>query len=187
MNTEHFDQETSGPIIAQRRIKPLMTKGLILHPAIIDMPDYSHWLNDPEVVKYSELRHRHHTHESCKEYARSFDQMNNFMWNISMVGANMHIGNITAHIDPHNNVAQMGMLIGEKWAWGRRFGQEAWKSVMTFLQELPVRKIEAGCMNANTGMMKVAERCGMEHESNVKNHFLLDGTPITKRLYGKIF
>jgi len=33
---------------------------------------YVGWLNDPEVVRYSEQRHQTHTIESCRSYLLSF-------------------------------------------------------------------------------------------------------------------
>jgi ribosomal-protein-alanine N-acetyltransferase len=161
----------------------LSTKGLILIPATIDIPDYSHWLNDPEVVKFSELRHREWTHEDCKKYIASFDQIKNCMWTINVLGANMHIGNITVHHDPYNNVSQMGMLIGEKWAWGRRYGREAWQAVLTWTKADGVRQVEAGCMNANEGMKKVMSATGMGLANTLNNHFLLNGKPEAKVTY----
>src|SRR5258705_11352892 len=145
---DEYDDSVPNP----KTIGTLSTKGLILIPATVDMPDYPHWLNDPEVVKYSELRHRSWTHEDCQKYIASFDQIKNCMWATNVVGANMHIGNITTHHDPHNNVMQMGMLIGEKWAWGRKFGREAWTAVQGWARKEKIRRLEAGYMDGNGGM-----------------------------------
>lgn len=183
ISVEFFEDDIgTAPTTA---IKPISTKGLILAPATPDLPDYSHWLNDPEVVRYSELRHRQHTAESCREYISSFDGNLNMMWAINVLGANMHIGNITAHIDPHNNVAQMGILIGEKWAWGRKYGFEAWGGVLSFLKEQKVFRAEAGCMQPNSGMVRLAERAGMERNAVIPSHFLLNGQRVHKMIYGK--
>ena len=119
----------------------LTTKGLSLVPITKNITDYSHWLNDPEVVKYSELRHTQHTWEECQAYIDTMDFKNNFMWAIYVLGPNMHIGNITLHLDPYNNVAQMGILIGEKWAWGRKYGREAWAAVMSWAEKSKIRRI----------------------------------------------
>jgi hypothetical protein len=34
---------------------------------------YVSWLNDHEIVRYSEQRHRTHTIESCREFMNSFE------------------------------------------------------------------------------------------------------------------
>ena len=170
-----FDEYDEGA--AKPALKSLSTKGLILIPATPDIPDYSRWLNDPEVVRFSELRHKEHTWEDCQKYIEGFDQVKNCMWTINVVGANMHIGNITIHHDPYNNVSQMGMLIGEKWAWGRRFGREAWQAVLNWTKDEKVRQVEAGCMSSNEGMKKVMLSCGMSLSNTLNGHFLLDGKP----------
>lgn len=169
---------------AKPALATLNTRGLILIPATVDIPDYSHWLNDPEVVKFSELRHREHTWEECQKYIASFDQDKNCMWTINVIGANMHIGNITAHHDPHNNVMQMGMLIGEKWAWGRKYGREAWGAVLTWAKDTKkVRQVEAGCMISNSGMRQVMTKTGMGHACTLNDHFVLNGKPEAKVIY----
>ncbi len=172
---DEYDEGAPQP----NRVGNLYTKGLMLIPATIDTPDYSHWLNDPEVVRFSELRHRlgQWTYEDCRKYIAGFDQVKNCMWTINVVGANMYIGNITTHYDPHNNVMQIGMLIGEKWAWGRRFGREAWLAVMQWAKKEGVRQLEAGCMVSNIGMRGIMKACDMGNCATMNDHFLLDGKP----------
>jgi len=169
-----------------KRAGLLQTRGLSLVPINENIPDYSRWLNDPEIVKFSELRHRSHTPESCIEYIKSFDQIDNCMWAIYAIGPDMHIGNITIHIDPKNNVAQMGMLIGEKWAWGRKYGREAWGAVMTWAKTQKIRQVEAGCMFNNLGMRRIMVLCEMVFCTTIEGHFLLDGTIVSKTLYRKV-
>jgi len=169
-----------------KRISTLSTKGLILTPATVDLPDYSQWLNDPEVVKYSELRHRTWTHEDCIKYIESFDQIKNCMWAINVIGANMHIGNITTHHDQHNNTMQMGMLIGEKWAWGRKYGREAWLAVMLWAKSEKIRQVEAGCMGSNLGMQAVFKSVSMGHAATLADHFLLNGKPEAMMMFRKV-
>ena len=65
---------------------------------------YVSWLNDPTVVRYSEQRHRRHTLDSCGAFARSFSESPNYFWAIiANTTASIHIGNLVAYIDPHNN------------------------------------------------------------------------------------
>lgn len=177
------EYDDAGPLTSE--IKPLTTKGLILIPATPDIQDYSRWLNDPEVVKFSELRHRQHTFEECQEYVRKFDQIKNCMWTINVLGANVHIGNITSHYDPNNNLMEMGMLIGEKWAWGRKYGREAWQAVLDWGASEKIRRAEAGCMISNAGMRKVMRASGMSHVGGVDAHFLRDGKPEGLVIYAR--
>jgi [ribosomal protein S5]-alanine N-acetyltransferase len=126
-------------------------------------PRYVGWLNDPEVVRYSEQRHRAHTIESCREYWRSFAGTPHRFWAILVsAGPLGHIGNINAYVDGKNLAADVGILIGEKGAWRRGYGLEAWRAVCGYLLETAaLRKVTAGTMAANKGMLRIMEKSGM--------------------------
>lgn len=140
---------------------------------------YVGWLNDPTVVRFSELRHSKHDLESCREYFRSFESSSGYYWAIRVKDGELgHIGNISVHIDVPNQVADIGILLGEKQAWGKGYGSEAWGAVCQFLLTLPnVRKITAGAMASNTAMVRTALKAGMEEDARRPGHFLLDGKP----------
>lgn len=155
-----------------------------LSPLLKVEADYSFWLNDPEVVRFSEQRHYEHTMESCAAYVASFDHERDHIWGIYLHGG--HVGNITAHRDPPNFGAQMGIMLGDKSVWGCGVGTAAWCAVMMWLfQERNVRKITAGCMESNFGMRRIMERSGMTREAVLYRHFLLDGQPENMVTYAR--
>jgi RimJ/RimL family protein N-acetyltransferase len=125
--------------------------------------EYVRWLNDPEVVRYSEQRHHRHSLESCREYWKSFIDSPHFFWAILKTGNEPeHIGNINAYIDENNLVADIGILIGKKSVWGKGYGFEAWNAVCDYLfKVVRVRKITAGTMAINHGMIRLMEKSGM--------------------------
>ena len=135
---------------------------------------YVQWLNDPMVVRYSEQRHYRHTHESCECYLKSFSETTHLFLAISLLNTGEHIGNITAHIDIYNNIADMGILIGEKKYWGKGYGLEAWKRLCEYLFSMGIRKITAGTMTSNGGMFKIMQRAGMQIEGYRYKHFLCE-------------
>lgn len=137
---------------------------------------YLGWLDDPEIVRYSELRHRRHTREDAEAYVRSFEQCTSHLWAIfTTEGA--HIGNISAHRDIPNATADIGILLGARDVHGRGYGTEAWRTVCDWLFATGVRKITAGTMAANQPMRRVFEKCGMVVEGIRSAQFLLDGRP----------
>ena len=138
---------------------------------------YVDWLNDPEVVKYSEQRHARHTIESCREYMKSFDGTPNYFWAIVVRESDCgHIGNINAYIDPVNHLADMGILIGERSVWGCGFGVEAWVAVCGYLIEtLKMRKITAGTLAPNKRMLGLMHAAGMVEDGRRKRHYLFEG------------
>ncbi|HZP98272.1 MAG TPA: GNAT family N-acetyltransferase [Reyranella sp.] len=134
---------------------------------------YIGWLNDKHLMRFSENRHRSHTRESCLNYLRSFEGSPNRFWAI-FAGAE-HVGNITAHIDTRNGVADVGILIGEG---GKGYGLEAWTAVCWHLLANGVRKITAGTMAINKAMIRIMEKSGMEFEGSRHRQFLVNGEEV---------
>lgn len=137
---------------------------------------YIGWLNDADVVRYSELRHRKHSRADTQAYVRSFDHRTAHLWAIVSCDA-AHIGNISAHRDAANATADIGILIGARDGHRQGYGTEAWQAVCTWLFDTGVRKVTAGTMAANQPMRRVFEKCGMSVEGIKKGQFLLDGRP----------
>lgn len=170
-------------------IAPIETTHLLLRPYYAGMvtDDHVRWLNDPEVVKYSEQRHKTHTLESIHQYVNDIAcTSGSYLWSISL-SFGPTIGTISAHTDIPNGVANLGILIGEKAAWGRGYGGEAWNGVSNWLfEKRDIRKIEMGCHYENRAMRKLAERCGMHMEGVRHDHFVVDGKPQHLLLYAKM-
>ncbi len=168
----------------------LKTARLLLYAPCHRKPDvdaHVAWLNDKSIVKYSEQRHRKHTVASQWDYIKSFDQVRNHFWEISNNDGSydMPIGSITANIDTHNSVADVGILIGDKAQWGRGLGTESWQKVCDWLLDHNVRKIEAGTMASNKGMLKIFFNTHMQVEGIRYRHFLLNGKPEDKIMVGR--
>lgn len=124
---------------------------------------YVGWLNDPIVVRFSDQRHRTHTLESCREYWRSFEGGPSHLWAIvRRMGDPRYIGTMTAYVDPVHEVADVGILIGERSAWQQGYGREAWTAALDFLlTRLGLRKVTAGTIADNQGMLALMRATGM--------------------------
>ena len=135
---------------------------------------YVDWLNDPEVVRFSEQRHRKHTFDSCKEYIDSFKGTANYIWAISVNDDDIgHIGNISIYVNTCDNTADIGILIGEKKLWGKGYGKEAWSAVCSHLiNERGIRKITAGALATNIGMLRIMKKAGMIEDGRCIRHSL---------------
>src|SRR5262245_44512645 len=138
---------------------------------------YVGWLNDPEVVRFSELRHRRHTRQSCLHYLRSMREGGHCFWAIVASGPPLHhVGNIAAYVDGPNRLAEVSILVGERALWGRGLGSAAWSLVVEWLLSAGgMRKVVAGTMTANKAMLRIMEQSGMAVEARHLRHFLLDG------------
>jgi len=151
---------------------PLKTKRLSLHNLIYDeeeMRTVVGWLNDPDVVKYSEQRHRPHNIQSQINYFNSIRHGDKY---IGIYLGDLLIGTITASIDRYNSVANVGIMLGEKTQWGHGYGQEAWSHFCDELFTDGIRKVEAGCMSINYRMMGICQHYGMVEEGRQDKHFI---------------
>lgn len=166
----------------------LRTARLLLMPPLMhegmNVDHFLKWLNDPEVVEYSEQRHRKHTKSSQYDYLSTFDGHNSYLWEIRLEHA--PIGSVSVYRNHPNRVANIGIMIGEKGKQGQHYACEAWEAVCNWLFKDGVRKLEAGCMASNKPMIRVLEKTGFVYEGRLHGHFLLEGRPEDAVYYGKI-
>jgi RimJ/RimL family protein N-acetyltransferase len=144
---------------------------------------YVSWLNDPEVVRHSEQRHRAHSLESCRAYVESFADSPSGLWAM-LTRQGGHVGNVTATVDAPNAVAELGILIGERSHWGRGLATQAWTALADHIfRARGLRKLVAGAMAENAAMLRVAEKLGMRQDGRRARHFLLDGREVDAVLF----
>lgn len=163
----------------------ISTARLTLRPLTSPSSRNLAWLRDSDVVRYSEQRHREHTLSTQLQYITSFVGKSK-LWGIYLSGSNQHIGNVSAMHDAPNNVADVGIMIGETELWGRGLAAEAWKAACSFLLNVGgIRKLEAGCARSNAAMLKIIQGNGFKQEGELVGHFLIDGAPVSSVLFGK--
>jgi len=140
--------------------------------------NYVRWLNDPEIVRFSNQRFRSHDRESCLAYLRTFLDSDNLFLAIRLVGDGCLIGTLTAYVSPHHGTADMGLLVGERGLWGRGFGREAWNLLLYHLLQIrKLRKVTAGTLRCNIAMVKIMERSGMHIEAIRLQQEIVEGEP----------
>lgn len=151
---------------------PLKTKRLDLHNLVYEeetLRTIVGWLNHPDVVRFSEQRHRTHNIQSQVNYFNSIVHGNRY---VGIYLGKLLIGTMTATFDKPNSIANIGIMLGEKSQWGHGYGQEAWSSFCDELFREGVRKIEAGCMSINYRMMGICQHYGMVEEGRQDKHFV---------------
>ena len=146
------------------------------------------WLNDTEVVRYSDNRHHIHSIDSARAYLRLFVDSPNFYWAIIVNGESpLMIGSITAYVDVNNLVADVGILIGDKTYWGGGYGSEALSGALSWLcTERCIRKITVGTMVLNAGMLGIMRKLGMREEGRKERYYLFNGLEVDM-ICGSIF
>ncbi len=134
------------------------------------------WLSDPEVMRFSNQRFGAHTMESVRAYVRSFEGSGHSFWAIRLAGGDRLIGTMTAYVAEPHRTADMGLLIGDKTCWGQGLGLEAWTALMTHLFDARgMRKVTAGTVRPNVGMMRIMERSGMQLEAVRRRQEIVEG------------
>ena len=136
------------------------------------------WLNDPRVVKYSNQRFLNHSRQSCLDYVDSFVGTENIYLAIEDTNSRMLHGSITAFRQDHHGTADIGIMVGNRLAWGRGIGYKAWILLMNYLiKQLKVRKVTGGTLRSNLAMVRIMEKSKMKLEAVRQEHELVDGVP----------
>lgn len=140
---------------------------------------YVSWLKDPEVVRYSGQRFRVHTLDTCRAYLSSFEGSANHFLAICDRQTDVMLGTLTVYRSLPHSTADIGIMVGARKAWGQGIGGEAFCLVIAALKASGViRKITAGTLAANHGMVRIMEKAGMQHEATRRAQELLDGMPV---------
>jgi RimJ/RimL family protein N-acetyltransferase len=141
---------------------------------------YVGWLNDPEVVRYSEQRHGQHSLESSRQYFEAQKKSENWFLAIeSLEDVPVHIGNLGVLVNRANKLADVSIMVGDKDYWGTGAGNRAWQLVLdTLLDELGFRMVIARTLVVNKPMIRVMERSGMTIDSSLPRRFFWEGRKV---------
>ena len=129
------------------------------------------WLNDKNLMRYSEQRFFKHTRASCIKFYSDNLRSNNLYY--AIFDENRHIGNIRVVVDKFNSVADIGILIAYQ---NHGYGNIAWKKIMNILVKKGVRKITGGAMITNKAMIKIFTNHRMKLEFRKIKHFKLQSS-----------
>ncbi len=162
---------TGGLVGARTHVRLFM-------PGDIDAT-YLAWLNDPDVVRYSNQRFVRHTAQSAAAFLSSFTASENLFLSIRRLTDDRAVGTMTVYRAVPHGTADLGILIGDKQVWGQGFGREAWILVLNWLEfRRAVRKFTCGTAAPNRPMRRLAELSGMELEATKHRHEIIDGVPV---------
>lgn len=157
----------------------------VLHPK--DVTDrYVQWLNNYEIVKYTEQKFFEHKKEDVIDFVKS--KLNS---NIDLLFGiyfkNNHIGNIKlGPIILNSNISDISFLIGEKEYWGFGLATKVVGAVVDFaFQEIKLAKVTAGCYANNLASIRVLEKNNFFKEGRRLSHLLYEGERIDSILFGR--
>jgi len=150
---------------------------------------YVSWLNANDINKYLESRFETHTVQSTAEFvAANLASADSLLLGITSRLLDRHVGNIKlGPIDHQHSTADIGLLIGDRSAWGKGIATSAITLVTDIARtQLHLRKLTAGCYASNEGSKRAFEKSGFVVEGVRPAQFLLDGLPEDLVLMGRI-
>ncbi|PIQ85209.1 MAG: GNAT family N-acetyltransferase [Candidatus Omnitrophica bacterium CG11_big_fil_rev_8_21_14_0_20_45_26] len=157
----------------------LESKRLILHALKpeVDLCHYLSWINDQETTRFMGSGRFPNFLSDLKRYISHYRQVKDGMLlGIATKKGRKHIGNITLHqIDNRNQLAEIGVIIGQKTARGKGYAQEAIRLVAEHaFMRLNLNKVCAGIVEGNEASKRAFEKVGFKVEGRLKHHFYLD-------------
>jgi RimJ/RimL family protein N-acetyltransferase len=150
---------------------------------------YIGWLNDPEINRYLESRFQPQDRASVEAFvAAMLASERDLFLAITDRALGRHVGNIKlGPIDRAHGLGEIGIMIGDRAAWGRGIGARAINLIVGIARhELGLRRLTAGCYASNVGSRKAFEKAGFAVEAVRPAHYLLDGAPEDAVLMGRL-
>jgi len=131
------------------------------------------WLNDPDVVRFTEARFDSHTLDSQRAYvAAAARSPAARLWRI-MVEGEGHVGTIRlSSIDRRHRHARVALIIGRKDLWGQGIAQRAIAAACTVaFDELGLRKLLAGIYANNAPSLRAFVKAGFVEEARLARQY----------------
>jgi len=148
---------------------------------------YVRWMNDYEIVQYTEQRFYKHTAEDVKKFV-SEKLASNTDFLFGMYYDDTHVGNIKlGPIDIFHGAADVSFIIGDKRFWGKGLAVKAIQRVIQFaFIDLKLKRLAAGYYIVNTGSKKVLEKCGFKFEGEQRGRFLFENVRMSHVFVGLV-
>ena len=149
-------------------------------------PKYVRWLNDYEIVKYTEQRHFKHSLQTVKDFVREKNNSNNsFLFGIFY--ENNHIGNIKlGPVSFKNKRSEISYFIGEKNLWGKGIVSKTINYLTLISRERgEIKKFLAGVYECNLASISVLQKNNFKQEGRIEKSVYFEGKQIDNLLYGK--
>ena len=136
--------------------------------------EYIRWLNDKEVMRYTDARLQHHTLRSVTKYVESTNDDYSRLYRILVSG--QHVGNLRiSAISKHHKRAEIAILIGNKEYWGKGVATKAIDlGVLEAFNSLGLHKITAVIYANNPASIRAFEKAGFHQDGRLKNHLAID-------------
>lgn len=138
---------------------------------------YLKWMNNPEVLKYTESRWKKYDENDLKIFVHNMNKsQNDYLFGIYTTDTGKHIGNIKiGNVNQYHRFANLGVIIGAKEEWGKGYATEAIKLAVDYaFTQLKLYKIIAGVYVNNFASIKALKKVGFIECGVHINHCVFD-------------
>ena len=177
--------------LAQLKSAPphLIGQGLTLQTLTeVDITSsYIDWMNDPEIVKYTEQRFHSANADNTILYINQMaESPADLFYGIYLDG--MHVGTIKlGAINARHKTADLSYIIGARQHWGKGIASLSIAAMTEIgFSQLNLVKICAGIYANNIGSLRVLEKNGFLLEGVRKAQYLCEDQRVDGLNYGKI-
>lgn len=137
------------------------------------------YINDPEVksLLHPGIPYPYTLEDEIKwfEYNSAANDIYNFA--IETLEGSKYIGGCGVNkIDWKNSVAVVGIFIGDKRYWGKGYGTDAMKVLVSFIfDQMNIHKIKLSVFSFNQRAIRSYEKCGFKTEGILRKEIFKDG------------
>lgn len=170
----------------------LVGEKIYLKPLKVDdvTESYIEWINNEEITQFMECRFTKHSADDIKNYVKGiYSSENDYIFGIYIKENKEYIGNIKiGNINSRHRFGDVGIMIGNKNAWGKGFGSEAIKLISDFAKkDLNLNKLIAGIYDNNAGCYRAFLNAGFTDAARYKKHRYYKGKYVDQIVVEKLF
>ena len=172
--------------------KNIIVEGDVISLRILNQRDaigsWWEWFNDKEVTRYMNKGYEENTPQKQSDFLKKMKLSNkDCVLGIFYNKNNKHIGTTAIH-NMRNELGtkkgNFGIIIGEKFFWGKGIGAEAWQMMVKYaFNELGLDVIETMIFSSNEASLKVAKKIGFEHKEIKINDLEKNGEMIDRIIF----
>ncbi|MBT5497450.1 MAG: GNAT family N-acetyltransferase [Alphaproteobacteria bacterium] len=149
---------------------------------------YARWMNDSDIVRYTESRYTTHSIDGIHDYIAAMRRdPDSLLLAMETKNDRRHIGNIKiGPVDWYHRSGDIGLLIGEADCWGQGYASEAIAALAGYaFAALGLEKLTAGVYEPNTGCIRAFERAGFIREGVRRNQYRFENGRVDVVLLGR--
>lgn len=149
--------------------------------------NYIKWMNDPEVVQFTEQKNKKHTRKNIGLFLKKtnediFSEIYGIFYEKNLIGT-IKIGNI----NKIHKTAEISYIIGNKKFWNKGIATNVVKKICDYIfGELKLKKIIAGTYSVAISSQKILIKNGFKLEGILKKQILFKNKRIDLHFYGKL-